>query len=128
MIYKYTPLLLVDYQQRFNKVEISLPKKPVNIRCEIKTTLLNKTLVNLLKAMKTKFQITKFMIFFIGAYILISEIAACPGMLSIASANAFSATKSNILITGKVNSQNLKEIYIAPNYGGPDSQHGSGTR
>jgi len=49
-------------------------------------------------------------------------------MFSIASANAFSATNSNILIGGKVNSQNLKEIYTAPNYGGPDSQHGSGTR
>jgi len=78
--------------------------------------------------MKTNFRITKFMIFCIGAYILISKIPACTGMFSIASANAFSATNSNILIGGKVNSQNLKEIYTAPNYGGPDSQHGSGTR
>lgn len=78
--------------------------------------------------MKTNFRITKFMIFCIGAYILVSKISACTGMFSIASANAFSVTNSNILIGGKVNSQNLKEIYTAPNYGGPDSQHGSGTR
>lgn len=78
--------------------------------------------------MKTNFQIIKFIIFYIGAYIVISEIPACTSIFPIASANAFSAINSNISIGGKVNSQNLKEIYIAPNYGGPDSQHGSGTR
>ncbi|QFS45379.1 hypothetical protein GXM_02856 [Nostoc sphaeroides CCNUC1] len=49
-------------------------------------------------------------------------------MFSTASANAFGATSSNTLIARKVNSENLKDTYIPPNYGGPDSQHGSGTR
>ncbi|MEH2235939.1 hypothetical protein [Nostoc sp.] len=78
--------------------------------------------------MKTNFRITKFLIFCIGAYILIPKIAASTGMFSTESANAFGATSNNTLITRKVNSQNLKDIYIPPNYGGPDSQHGSGTR
>ncbi|MCC5629720.1 hypothetical protein [Nostoc sphaeroides] len=78
--------------------------------------------------MKTNFRITKFMIFCIGAYILIPKIATSTGMFSTASANAFGATSSNTLIARKVNSENLKDTYIPPNYGGPDSQHGSGTR
>ncbi|MHC5933357.1 hypothetical protein [Nostoc sp.] len=69
------------------------------------------------------------MIFCIGAYILMSQIAACTGIFSSASANAFGVTRTNTLIARKVNSQNLKDdIYIPPNYGGPDSHHGSGTR
>jgi hypothetical protein len=75
--------------------------------------------------MKPNLRITKFMIFCIGAYILIPKIAASTGMFTIASANTFDATSSNSLIAPKVND---KDIYIPPNYGGPDSQHGSGTR
>ncbi len=78
--------------------------------------------------MKANFQITKFIIFCIGAYILIPKITASTGMFNSASAKTFSATSSDSLIAHKVNSQNLKDIYIPPNYGGPDSQHGSGTR
>lgn len=78
--------------------------------------------------MKTNFRITKFMIFCIGAYILLPKIAACTGIFSTASANSFGSTSSNTLIARKVNSQNLKDIYIPPNYGGPDSHNGSGTR
>ncbi|WP_373530507.1 hypothetical protein [Nostoc sp.] len=83
----------------------------------------NKNLVNLLKAMKTNLRITKFRLFCIAAYILIPNIAACTGIFSTASANS-----SNALIGRKVNSQDLKDTYIPPNYGGPDSQYGTGTR
>jgi len=68
------------------------------------------------------------MIFCIGAYILIPNFTAFTGILSTASANTFGATSSKTLIARKVNSQNSKDTYIPPNYGGPDSQHGSGTR
>ncbi|MDZ8227166.1 MULTISPECIES: hypothetical protein [unclassified Nostoc] len=78
--------------------------------------------------MKTNFRIKKFLILCIGAYILIPKIAAFTGMFSTASANTFEATSNNILIARKVNSENLQDTYIPPNYGGPDSQHGSGTR
>ena len=78
--------------------------------------------------MKPNFRITKFIIFCIGAYILIPKIAGCTDIFSTASANTFGATSSNTLMARKVNSENLKDMYIPPNYGGPDSQHGSGTR
>ncbi|MEH2324194.1 MAG: hypothetical protein V7K32_11575 [Nostoc sp.] len=78
--------------------------------------------------MKTNFRIKQLLILCISAYILIPKIAGSTGMVSTASANAFGATSSNTLIARKVNSENLKDTYIPPNYGGPDSQHGSGTR
>ncbi|MEH1872546.1 MAG: hypothetical protein V7K73_14185 [Nostoc sp.] len=49
-------------------------------------------------------------------------------MFSTASANASGATSSNALMAPKLNSEKLKDTYIPPNYGGPDSQQGSGTR
>ncbi|MEH1797349.1 MAG: hypothetical protein V7L17_32715 [Nostoc sp.] len=78
--------------------------------------------------MKTNFRITKIMILCISAYILIPKIAAYTGISSTASANTGGATSNNTSITHQVSSQNLKDTYIPPNYGGPDSQHGSGTR
>ncbi|MEH1829609.1 MAG: hypothetical protein V7L22_30450 [Nostoc sp.] len=78
--------------------------------------------------MKTNFRITKLMIFCIGAYILIPKIAACTGTFSAVNASAFGATSSDTLIARKANSENVKDIYIPPNYGGPDSHNGSGTR
>jgi hypothetical protein len=78
--------------------------------------------------MKTNLQITIFLILSISAYIVIPKVAAFTGIFSTESANAFGATSSNALIARKVNAQNLKDIYIPPNYGGPDSHNGSGTR
>ncbi|WP_459195186.1 hypothetical protein [Nostoc sp. FACHB-892] len=46
-------------------------------------------------------------------------------MFTIARADTFGATSSNSLIAPKVND---KDKYVPPNYGGPDSQQGSGTR
>jgi hypothetical protein len=77
--------------------------------------------------MRTNFRITTLIICCISAYILLPKFAACTSILSIASANSLSTTSSTSLIARKVNSQNLKD-YIPPNYGGPDSEHGSGTR
>lgn len=78
--------------------------------------------------MKTNLRITKFLILCIIAYIIIPKVATCTGILSTASNNAFGATSNDTLIAHKVNSQNLKDIYVPPNYGGPDSNNGSGTR
>lgn len=78
--------------------------------------------------MKTNFRTTKFIILCISAYILLPKIVTYTCIFSSASANTLPTTSSKVLIAPKVNSQNLKDIYIPPNYGGPDSQHGSGTR
>ncbi|WP_180267753.1 hypothetical protein [Nostoc linckia] len=50
------------------------------------------------------------------------------GVFSTASATSLNSNGSNTLIARKVNYPDLKNTYIPPNYGGPDSQHGSGTR
>ncbi|MBD2517448.1 hypothetical protein H6G93_21205 [Nostoc sp. FACHB-973] len=68
------------------------------------------------------------MIFCIGAYIFIPKILIYTVVFSTASASSFNGNVTNTLIARKVNSQDLKDTYIPPNYGGPDSQHGSGTR
>lgn len=78
--------------------------------------------------MKTNFRFTKIMILCISAYILLPKFAACTSLFGTASANTVITTRSNTFIARKVNSPNLKDTYIPPNYGGPDSQHGSGTR
>jgi hypothetical protein len=78
--------------------------------------------------MKTNFRFTKIMILCISAYVLVPKIAASTSLFGTASANTVVTTSSNTLIARKVNSPNLKDTYIPPNYGGPDSQHGSGTR
>ncbi|RCJ25002.1 hypothetical protein A6S26_17555 [Nostoc sp. ATCC 43529] len=78
--------------------------------------------------MKINLGITKFMIFCIGAYILIPKIVGYVGVFSAASASSLNSNDSNTLIARKVNSPDFKDTYIPPNYGGPDSQHGSGTR
>ncbi|MEH2029713.1 MAG: hypothetical protein V7K67_08575 [Nostoc sp.] len=78
--------------------------------------------------MRTNFRIAKLMIFCISAYILIPKFAAYIGIFSTANASAFGATSSDSLIAHKANSEKIKDIYIPPNYGGPDSHNGSGTR
>ncbi len=78
--------------------------------------------------MKIHLGITKCMIFCIGAYILIPKIVGYVGVFSTASATSLNSSGSNTLIARKVNYPDLKNTYIPPNYGGPDSQHGSGTR
>lgn len=83
---------------------------------------------NLWELMGTNLRITSAVIFCMSVYIVMPKIANTAG--------SFSASNSNILgITSKVrpatsssHSQSAKDIYVPPNYGGPDSQHGSGTR
>ncbi|MBW4613083.1 MAG: hypothetical protein KME21_07315 [Desmonostoc vinosum HA7617-LM4] len=78
--------------------------------------------------MKTNWKIASFMVFFVGAYILVPKIGDCTGTSITLTANNYSAVGSNGINAGRVNSHDAKDIYIPPNYGGPDSQHGSGTR
>jgi len=78
--------------------------------------------------MRVNLGIKKFMIFCIGAYILIPKIVGYVGGFSAASASSLKFNDSNTLIARKVNSPDLQDTYIPPNNGGPDSLHGSGTR
>lgn len=81
-----------------------------------------------LKKMKTNLRITRFVMFCISIYVLIPNIADCTVVFGSVTANSFKASSSDGSTTSKVNSQDLKDIYVPPNYGSPDSQYGSGTR
>ncbi len=78
--------------------------------------------------MKTNLRITNLVIFCISIYVLIPKIADCTSVLSATTANNLNTSNSDTSTISKVNSQGLKDIYVPPNYGSPDSQHGSGTR
>ena len=78
--------------------------------------------------MRTNLKITSVVIFCISAYLIIPKIADAAGTFKTATANGLSDTINNNLSIPSVKSQVLQDTYIPPNYGGPDSQHGSGTR
>ncbi len=65
--------------------------------------------------MKTNWTVIGVLIFFISASLVIPKVADATGNLR----SSLSTDSS---------SQDSQELYVPPNYGGPDSQHGSGTR
>jgi hypothetical protein len=87
--------------------------------------------------MAISLRITSVMMFFIGVSLIVPKIADAAGTLSNLTSNRFSVSGSNTLTGLKVDSQGLRNRslsaqldgdYEPPNFGGPDSQHGSGTR
>ncbi len=91
--------------------------------------------MNLLRLMGTRLKIASLLMFFIGAHLIIPEIADARGTFSTLTANVFSATDG--LTAPKDTSPRLKNIsprdelnstFVPQNYSGPDSTHGSGTR
>ena len=85
--------------------------------------------------MVTRLKIVSLLMFFIGVHLIIPEIADARGTFSTLTANVFSATDG--LTAPKNTSPRLKNIssrdefnstFVPPNYSGPDSTHGSGTR
>jgi hypothetical protein len=79
--------------------------------------------------MKVNLQIIKFTILCVISSVTVPKIVSSTGLFSSASATSLTPNGgSNTLIARKVNSQDSKDTYIPPNNGGPDSQHGSGTR
>ncbi|MBW4556536.1 MAG: hypothetical protein KME59_11450 [Trichormus sp. ATA11-4-KO1] len=78
--------------------------------------------------MGTNLRITSAVIFCISAYLIIPKMPDATGSISALTVDELNSSGSNKLTTPRVNSYGLEDIYIPPNYGGPDSQHGSGTR
>lgn len=83
--------------------------------------------------MKSSLKIASLIIiFFIGAHLIIPKIADAAGKSSNLTASGSSTTASKSLTTDNpVDSQVWAESnsdYEPPNYGSPDSYHGSGTR
>lgn len=75
-----------------------------------------------------KIKITSTVIFCIIVYIMLPQVANSRGSVSTLTADVLSVTASDRSTSLSVSSQDSKDIYIPPNHGGPDSQHGSGTR
>lgn len=68
------------------------------------------------------------MVFCISAYLIIPTIADATGNRSMVTFDELNSSGSSQLSTLRGSSKGIKDIYVPPNYGGPDSQHGSGTR
>jgi hypothetical protein len=68
------------------------------------------------------------MVFCLSAYLILPTIADATGNRSMVTFDELNSSGSSQLSTPRVYSHGSKDIYVPPNYGGPDSQHGSGTR
>ncbi|MBH8564313.1 hypothetical protein I8748_19330 [Nostoc sp. CENA67] len=78
--------------------------------------------------METNLKITSAVIICISFYLIAPKIANSRGSVGTLTADILGITASDRSTNSSVTSQDSKDIYVAPNYGGPDSQHGSGTR
>ncbi len=68
------------------------------------------------------------MVFCLSAYLILPTIADATGNRNIVTFDELNSSGSSQLSTLRMSSEGIKDIYVPPNYGGPDSQHGSGTR
>ncbi|MBD2208867.1 hypothetical protein H6G27_03140 [Nostoc linckia FACHB-104] len=73
-------------------------------------------------------RITSIAILLLSGYLVIFKNIDTTTALNSLNANHFHTNGGEGLTSTKTHSQGVKETYIPPNYGGPDSEHGSGTR
>ncbi|MDZ8053644.1 MAG: hypothetical protein RMX68_007690 [Aulosira sp. ZfuVER01] len=83
--------------------------------------------VNLPRSITNHLRITSIAILFISVYLIIPKTASTTAAFSSVPMESL-GTSSESLTTSRSNSQELKQTFTPRNYGGPDSQHGSGTR
>ncbi|BAY22836.1 hypothetical protein NIES2100_26000 [Calothrix sp. NIES-2100] len=83
--------------------------------------------VNLPRSITHHLRITSIAILLISVYLVIPKTANTTADLSVVNVNSFSTSGESLTTLGAT-IQDLKKTYTPPNYGGPDSQHGSGTR
>lgn len=82
--------------------------------------------------MVTSLKLASALLFFVGAHVLVPRIADAAAIIlnqPVAAANRLTNTELNKQTSNKVQLvQNSYSEYEPPNYGGPDSEHASGTR
>lgn len=83
---------------------------------------------NLPKFMSHHLKMTSIAMFFISACVVIPKNMDTTKALRNLSINSLSVNVSDSLTTSRANSVEREQTYIPPNYRGPDSEHGSGTR
>jgi hypothetical protein len=74
--------------------------------------------------MKTNLKIFGVLIFCLSASLIIPKVADATGTFQRLS----SRHDSQLARYSGQDQKSMQEVYVPPNYGGPDSQHGSGTR
>lgn len=79
---------------------------------------------NLPRSITNNLRITSLAILLIGVYLIIPKTATTTAAFSQMSVN----TSSENFTMLEANSEELPKTYTPPNYGGPNSQYGSGTR
>lgn len=82
---------------------------------------------NLPRPITNNLRVTSIAILVIIFYLVIPKNANTTQAFSAVTVHNLSASSEHV-DTPKTNSEQLKKAYTPPNYGGPDSQHGSGTR
>jgi hypothetical protein len=82
---------------------------------------------NLPRSTTNNLKITSLAILLIGVYLVIPQTGTTTATLSDVSVNSFSSSSESLTMP-EANYQELQPTYTPPNYGGPDSQNGSGTR
>lgn len=81
--------------------------------------------------MVTSLKLASALLFFVGAHVLVPRIADATAMLNqpVAAANRLTNIELNNRTLNQIQLvQNSYREYEPPNYGGPDSEHASGTR
>lgn len=78
--------------------------------------------------MRTNLTVIGVLIFCISASLVIPKVADATGNLRSLPSVGDSTDSRSITQNSGENLQGLEELYVPPNFGGPDSQHGSGTR
>ncbi|MBW4645904.1 MAG: hypothetical protein KME23_23435 [Goleter apudmare HA4340-LM2] len=80
------------------------------------------------KLIGTNLRITSAVILCFSAYLSIPKIVDSTYRLSSLPTKSFNRSSNRSFANVKAKPQDSQDIYVPPNYGGPDSQHGSGTR
>ncbi len=82
---------------------------------------------NLPRSITNNLRITSIAILVIIFYLVIPKSGNTTQAFSAVTVHRFSSSGERVNAP-RTNSEKLKQTYTPPNYGGPDSQHGSGTR
>jgi hypothetical protein len=83
--------------------------------------------VNLLKPLTNHLRITSIALFIISVYLAIPKNVSTTQAINSLAVHDLSSSQEELTMP-RANSQEFAQTYIPPNYGAPDSQHGTGTR
>ncbi|GAB1538488.1 hypothetical protein NUACC21_11500 [Scytonema sp. NUACC21] len=84
--------------------------------------------------METNLRLASIILLAVGAYLTVPKIAVAfttlnaPGASTTAARSSTNSVSESQTLESAVSSTAVSNNYEPPNYGGPDSQHGSGTR